>query len=411
MSAPDAPHTHSPFPRPVQAELELSSTGLHQTGPASGPSPSSQSGLLVLVGAGYAHLQVLARLAERPLHGVRVILVNPLAQQTHAAMLPGFVAGHYAWEECVIPLEPLVRHANVRWIEAKVKALDASQHLLTLDDGSTLVYDWLSVNTGAIQSREQLERSIPGARAHGLFLRPFDAFAKLWPRVVELGAQRALRVTVVGAGATGVELACAVRRRLPNAALTLVAGPHAPGANYPRAVQQRLRAVLKKRCITVLHDVVRTIEAEQVHLGCGASLACDVAMLTTSVQPPPWLANSGLALDAQGFIAVNEYQQSTNHPHVFATGDVSTRSDQALARNGVYSTRAGPALHGNLLATTTGAPLKAYAPPKRTLNLLSCGGRYAVASWGKYSAQGHWLWWLKNWLDRRFVTQYSKTRP
>lgn len=410
MSAPVAPHTPSPLPRPEQAELDLACAGLNQTGPADQPSPTSQTGLLVLVlvGAGYAHLHVLASLAQRPLQGVRVILVSPGPHQIHAAMLPGFVAGHYALDDCVIPLEPLVRHANVRWLARQVKALDASQHLLTMDDSSTLAYDWLSINTGAIQNRELLELSMPGARTHGLFVRPLDAFVTLWPRVVEMGATRALRIAVIGAGATGVELAFAVRRRLPNAAVTLVAGPHAPGANYAPPVQQRLRKLLKKRGITVLKDTATSIEAHQVHLGCGASLACDVPLLATSVQPPAWLAGSGLELDAQGFIAVNAYQQSINHPHVFATGDISTRSDQALARNGVYALRAGPALLSNLHAATTGVALNAYSPPEGTLNLLSCGGRYALASWGKYSAQGHWVWWLKNWIDRRFVAKHTR---
>jgi NADH dehydrogenase FAD-containing subunit len=307
-----------------------------------------------------------------------------------------------------------LRHANVRLIAAKVTALDASQHLLTLDDGSTLVYDWLSINTEAIQNRELVELSMPGARTHGLFVHPFDAFGTLWPRVVEMGAQRALRIAVIGAGATGVELACAVAKRLPNAAATLVVGkndpgdPGTPGANDPQTMQDRLRKVLKNRGITVLQDSVSSIEAHQVHLGTGASLACDVALLATGVHPPAWLVQSGLGLDAQGFIVVNAYQQSINQAHVFATGDVSTRNDQTWARNGAYATRAGPALLNNLQAATNGAALKACAWPQRTLNILFCGGHYALANWGQYSAQGHWVWWLKNWLDRRFVAKHTK---
>ena len=131
-------------------------------------------------------------------------------------------------------------------------------------------------------------------------------------------------------------------------------------------------------------------------------------LIATGAQPPLWLATSGLALDAQGFLAVDACQRSTSHPQVFAAGDVCTRTDQPLARSGVYAVRAGPALAHNLAAATSGQPLQPHLPPKATLNLLSCGDRYAIATWGSFSAQGRWVWWLKNWIDKRFLARYKR---
>ncbi len=372
-----------------------------------GPSHGYQPRQLVLLGAGHAHIHVLTALAAHPT-GVRVTLVAPHPLQMYSGMLPGLVAGHYTQDECVIPLEPLVRRGGIRWLQRSVTALDAQAQTVTLDDGNTLHYDWLSINTGPVQSREQLEKSMPGVREHGLFVRPMEVFAALWPKVAEMGAVRALRVAVIGAGAGGVELAFAVRHRLPNAAVTLVAGDVPVGANYPEVVQKRLLERLKQRRITVLQDTATQVNADEVRLACGAGLACDVPLVATGAQSPTWLANSGLHLDEQGFIAVDAFQRSTNHAQVFAAGDVSTRMDRALARSGVYAVRAGPALAHNLAAAVAGRALKAHEPPARTLNLLSCGERHAIASWGGYSAQGSWVWWLKNWIDRRFVGRYTR---
>jgi NADH dehydrogenase FAD-containing subunit len=190
--------------------------------------------------------------------------------------------------------------------------------------------------------------------------------------------------------------------------VTLVTGPTPAAANYPEAVQKRLLALLKQHRITVLQDVAVGIQAHEVRLACGAGLACDVPLIATGAQPPDWLADSGLRLDEQGFIAVDEYQRSTNHHQVFAAGDVSTRMDRDLSRSGVYAVRAGPALARNLGAAVAGREPESHNPPKVTLSLLSCGQRYAVASWGNYSAQGRWVWWLKNWIDRRFVSRYTR---
>jgi NADH dehydrogenase FAD-containing subunit len=75
----------------------------------------------------------------------------------------------------------------------------------------------------------------------------------------------------------------------------------------------------------------------------------------------------------------------------------------------VYAVRAGPVLGMNLAASLVGGACKAHQPPAQTLNLISCGTRTAVASWGRFHAQGRWVWWLKDWIDRRFLARLGKS--
>jgi pyridine nucleotide-disulfide oxidoreductase family protein len=373
---------------------------------ASKTSPARQ---LLLLGAGHAHVQVLAQMAKSPWAGAQVTLVAPHARQLYSGMVPGFVAGRYAIEDCVIPLEPLVRKSGIRWLQRSVVALDASTHTVQLDDGSQLHYDWLSINTGPVQDRARLEQCLPGAREHALFLRPMENFAALWPQVVALGEKQALRLAVIGAGAAGMELAMAMRERLQQASITLLCGDTPVGAGYAPAVQLRLKNALKKQEITLLPDSAVALRAGEILLQSGARLACDVPLLATGAQAPAWLQGSGLALDDQGFVAVDACQRSGNFTNVFAAGDVSSRLDRRLARSGVYAVRAGPALAMNLAATLAGGTLTEHQPPARTLNLISCGTHQAIASWGSYSAQGRWVWWLKDWIDRRFLALYRQS--
>ena len=366
------------------------------------PSGSQQ---LVLLGAWHAHVQVLVQLAEQPLPGVQITLVSPYPRQMYSGMVPGFIAGHYTLEDCVIPLEPLVRRSGVRWLQTSAVALDAEQQSIALADGSTLHYDWLSVNTGPVQDRDRAEQALPGSREHGLFVRPIEHFTSLWPKVAQMGRKQALRIAVIGAGAGGIELAFALRHRMPQAAVNLLSGSAPPGANYPMAVQRRLQLALTQRGITIVQEAATSIDAEAVYLRSGAALPCNVALLATGTNAPAWLVSSGLALDESGFIAVDEYQRSTSHQWVFAAGDVSTRMDQTLARSGVYAVRAGPALAYNLAAATRGSALQPHKPPQATLNLIACGDPFAIGTWGRFSAQGRWVWWLKDWIDRRFMAR------
>jgi hypothetical protein len=42
-------------------------------------------------------------------------------------------------------------------------------------------------------------------------------------------------------------------------------------------------------------------------------------------------------------------------------------------------------------------------PQVRALLLLSCGARYAIAQRGGWTAEGHWVWLWKDWIDRRWL--------
>ncbi|MBL8334614.1 MAG: pyridine nucleotide-disulfide oxidoreductase, partial [Rubrivivax sp.] len=129
--------------------------------------------------------------------------------------------------------------------------------------------------------------------------------------------------------------------------------------------------------------------------------------IVTGPEPPPWLATSGLRTDAQGWLATGPTLQSLSHPEVLAAGDVSARADAPHPRSGVYAVRAGPPLALNLRRLAGGGELQPWLPQPRSLNLLSCGDRRAIASYGTWSAQGRWVWWWKNRIDRAFVAKYT----
>ena len=368
---------------------------------------------LVLLGAGHAHVHVLRSLAQGRLPGIEITLVAPHPHQLYSGMVPGFVAGHYTLDECRIALDPLLARSSVRQLRAGAAGLDAAAQTVLLDNGQTLAYDWLSLNTGAVMDRGMIEAQMPGARAHALFARPIEAFGLHWQRVVALGRQQALHLAVVGAGAAGLELAMAAAHRLsrpdcaPGGRVTLLSGAQAPGAAYPTGAQRRIARALQRLRIEVIADTCAGMRQGEILLAGGQPLACDLPVLAVGAEAPAWLAGSGLALDAAGFVAVNAFQQSTSHPAVFAAGDVASRVDAPHARSGVYAVRAGPPLLSNLRAAWQGRPLKPYRPQRRTLNLLSCGDRHAIAIWDGFSMEGAWVWRWKDRIDRNFLTRYA----
>ncbi|MBX3610796.1 MAG: FAD-dependent oxidoreductase [Hydrogenophaga sp.] len=371
---------------------------------------------LLLLGAGHAHVQVLAELARHHPADLQVTLLSPHPSQTYSGMVPGLVAGRYSVDEVQIPLAPLLQAAHTRWVAGRCVGIDSANtqvHWQGPDDDTVhaLPYDLLSIDTGAVLDRERLDAELPGAREHTLPLRPIDAFVGLWPEVVELAQQRPLSVAVIGAGAAGIETVFAAAQRLradgvPGSTFTLVTGGPEPGPGYIPGVRARIQRRLRREGIHVLREACTRIDDTGVHLANGAVLRCDVPLLAIGTHAPTWLRGSGLALDDAGHVLVNRFQQSTSHANVFAVGDVSTRDDHPHPRSGVYAVRAGPPLAHNLLAALEGRPLKPHWPPGYTLNLLSCGTGFAIASWGPLHAQGAWVWRWKDRIDRAFMARY-----
>jgi NADH dehydrogenase FAD-containing subunit len=347
---------------------------------------------LVLLGAGPAHVHLLFMLARQPLPGVQVTLVTTQSKLLPANMLTGFVAGHYSLADCSIELAPLLKGGTVHWQQRNVVALDANARSIALDDGSCLNYDYLSINAEPVQERKILEATMPGAREHGLFVHPLEAFATLWPQVLELTSRRALRVAVIGPDVAAMELSMALRWRLPSCAVTLIAGSSEPHHQQPLNLQQRLKASLKQREVTVLADQATGIAAGEISLASGARLACDVPLVVIGVQSPSWLKESGLAMDADEAVATNKFQRSISHANVFSASQVQTMPNAS-------------ALATNIRAALAGIEPSTPCVPTNRLRLLSCGERSAIANWGNFSAQGRWAWQLKSWMDARFLRQ------
>ena len=153
---------------------------------------------------------------------------------------------------------------------------------------------------------------------------------------------------------------------------------------------------------------VAKVAPGHIHLDDGATIGCDQAILVTSAGPPGWLADSGLALDAHGFVRVDDNLRSTSHPHVFTAGDAASMDSHSLPKSGVYAVRQGPYLAENLRRGATGRPLRPYRPQGQTLALITTGEQHAIAARGPLSAQGDWVWRWKDWIDRRWMEKYQE---
>lgn len=361
---------------------------------------------LLLAGGGHAHVFVLRELALRRPTGIEVLLVTPHERQLYSGMLPGWIAGHYAIDELAIPLLPLVQAAGASVLLDRIVSLDPASRRVVTGRGVTLEYDLVSLGTGS----DIPVHAIEGAPRWALPLRPIEDFVARWTALSpQLAEADRPKITVIGAGAGGVEVALAVSYAMRAAGngtqVQLVSGGTLLPGHGARA-RNLVRAALTRAQVRLLDSTVLRVDSDHVDLHEGASLGSDLTLMANGSCAPAWLKASGLATDASGFVQVDRHLRSLSHDSVFAAGDVATLVETPRARSGVYAVRAGRPLAENLIHQALGQPLRRYTPQRVALYLLATGRQHAIASWDGIAWSGDWVWRWKNRIDRGFIAKF-----
>jgi selenide,water dikinase len=176
---------------------------------------------------------------------------------------------------------------------------------------------------------------------------------------------------------------------------------------HNQRVRHNFQRVLAERQVVMhLNSEVTQVSGRGLRTSDGTVMEMDEIVWVTQAGGAAWLRQTGLALDADGFIQVNEQLQSTNDPAVFAAGDIAAFINRPLPKAGVFAVRQAKPLAANLRRSVLGEPLISYRPQRDWLALISTGDRFAVASRGALSWQGGWVWRWKDWIDRRFMDKF-----
>jgi len=372
---------------------------------------------LVLVGGGHSHLSVLRYFAMNPVPGLRLTLITRDLHTPYSGMLPGYIAGHYQYDEAHIDLRPLAQFARARIYHAEVSDIDFENNNVICTGRPPIHFDLVSINIGSRPGTLH----IPGADEYAMPVKPIDNFLRKWQlladRIIE--AEDSFHLAVVGGGAGGVEMALATQYRLhqllrqnnrPNDYLSvdLYCDTDSILPTHNRQVRKRFNRFLKQRNINT-HTGYRIKEIQKKQLLDDNEMLhpADAVLWVTNASAPAWLADAGLDVDSEGFIAVNDCLQSTSHDNVFAAGDIAAVVNHPRPKSGVFAVRQGPPLARNLARAVQNQKLKLFKPQSSFLGLISTGDKYAIASRSNWSLEGAWLWKIKDWIDRRFMDNFN----
>jgi pyridine nucleotide-disulfide oxidoreductase family protein len=368
---------------------------------------------LLLVGAGHSHVEILRRqiLARREDLSLTVVSAGRLHH--YSGMVPGFLRGSYREDEIAFDIPRLTARAGGRFVEGRAVAVEPKRRVVRLEDGREEGYDLASFGVGSSTRGAREE----GVRRYARTVKPIRKAIDLrndLERLAAEGGDGTARAAVVGAGAAGVEVACALAGVLDAAGrrreITILDGASEILSGYSRRFRRRAREVLEGKGIGLeLGARVSSVSEGSVRTGEGREIPSDLTVWLTGPESYGIFEGSGLATDERGFLLVDDSLRSVSDPRIFGVGDCATlRSHPGTPKAGVYAVREGPVLWESLAAAIEGRDGPRYEPQAGFLSILNTGDGKALLRYRGIVSWSRWAWKLKDRIDRRFMRKYKR---
>ena len=114
--------------------------------------------------------------------------------------------------------------------------------------------------------------------------------------------------------------------------------------SHNASVRRRFERILAARGVRVHHGSgVVEVARGVFRTADGRTHEIDETLWTTQAAAAPWLAQSGLAVDTDGFVQVARTLRSISHGDVFAAGDIAAMVDDPRPKSGVFASASGAA--------------------------------------------------------------------
>ena len=378
--------------------------------------PDSGAARVVVVGMGFAGLATVRRLTRA---GLRVTLVDRDVYSTFQPLLYQVATSGLNPSDVSYSLRAFAYKYGARFQHGELAAIDDTARKVTLARGEELEYDYLVLATVVSAAYY----GVSGADKHsfGLYTRR-DAVAlrdQLLACLERLSASargQEAAITVVGGGATGVELAGTLAD-LRNIALAsafpeidrsrlrirLVEQAPALLTPYAPSLREYARRQLLDRGVEVrLGTTISEITADQVLLSGGERLPSDVTVWAAGVTAPESAAAWGLPQGRGGRIRVGPDLRVIGHDRIFAIGDIALTEDEPLPQLAQPALQTGRFAAEQIARLAAGRPTARYAYHDKGI-MATIGRRSAVVQLPHGVRIRGTLAWLA-WLALHLVT-------
>ena len=288
---------------------------------------------IVIVGGGFAGLFTALNLEQYSFKGERpeVLLVDRTERFVFAPLLYELISGELKTWEVAPRFEDLLEGTTIRFRQGDVTGIDLENGKVQFAEGVAEPYDQLVIAAGGSTPVE----IVPGAREHALPFRTLEDAQQLIARLkscFDAGADP-VRVVLVGAGSSGVELACKLADTLQTKGnIALFDREKEILAEVEPQTRKLAQAELEKRAVR-LSLSTKILAVTEKGLGIESPdrgtefIPADVVLWTVGTTVPKLVKALDVPKTAGGKIKILPTLQIEDHPQIFALGDLADSID------------------------------------------------------------------------------------
>jgi demethylphylloquinone reductase len=287
---------------------------------------------ICILGGGFGGLYTALRLSQLPWAGPEkpeIVLVDRYDRFVFLPLLYEVVTGELQSWEVAPYYRELLSGTGIRYIQATVESINLAARSVHIEQNGQrefLSYDRLVLAMGG----ESVMGSVPGAADYALPFRTFNDAMRLSERLRELEAGSAdrIRIAVIGAGYSGVELACNLAQRLgERARIRIVELGDRILARSPEFNRKVAQKALDDRRIWVdLKTQISSITPDEMTLQYpdkSETLPLDLVLWTVGTRISNVIQSLPLNKNDRGQVITQSTLQVENYPEVYALGDLA----------------------------------------------------------------------------------------
>lgn len=288
---------------------------------------------ICILGGGFGGLYTALRLSQLPWEDTpkpEIILVDQSDRFIFSPLLYELLTDELQTWEIAPPYQELLQSTGIRFHQATVAEIDTDKQQVQLHDGQKIPYDRLVLALGG----ETPLDLVPGAEQYAYPFRTINDVYKLEERlrILEAANPEKIRIAIVGAGYSGVELACKLADRIGEKGRfrlieigdqILRTSPEFNREAAKKALDQRgVFTDLETKVVSVGENTISLEYKNQID-----EIPVELVIWTVGTRVSPVVKNLPLKQNQRGQITTTTTLQALDHPEIFALGDLADCKD------------------------------------------------------------------------------------
>jgi NADH dehydrogenase len=370
---------------------------------------------IVILGAGFAGIATAIRLGKEGVKA-QVTVVSRRNFHLFTPLLYQAATGLVDPDHIAQIVRPAARKYHFVFLEGEIANVDVGARIVKTNFGE-LAYDYLVLAIGS----ESNDFGIKGVSDHAIFLLTLPDSERMHNKIIgsleralvtgdQAMRKRLLTFVIIGGGATGVELAGAVRdfmkfmlKDYPGItegefSVVLIEAMQNLLPGLSRYLSEQTYRTLSERGVQImLNSKVIEITERGVLLDSGELIETDGIFWTAGVKPPKLIDILDVEKE-KGRIKVDQFLRIDEHPEIFAIGDLASITDfetnQKVPATAQSAVQEGEFVGRALSTQLLGEKIEPFVYKDKGY-MLSLGRQVGIAEFRHFKTSGFlgWLLW------------------